>query len=45
MNAHTTLTELDAAIIAEVSKHLGEAMVGIEISKLPQDQLLANRGW
>jgi pyridoxal 5'-phosphate synthase pdxS subunit len=35
----------DAAIIAEVSKNLGEAMVGIEISKLPQDQLLANRGW
>jgi pyridoxal 5'-phosphate synthase pdxS subunit len=35
----------DPAIIAEVSKNLGEAMVGIEISKLPQDQLLANRGW
>ena len=36
---------MDAGIIGEVSKHLGEAMVGIEISKLPQDQLLANRGW
>lgn len=32
-------------IIAEVSKGLGEAMVGIEISKIPQDQLLAGRGW
>jgi pyridoxal 5'-phosphate synthase pdxS subunit len=32
-------------IIAEVSKNLGEAMVGIEISTLPQDQLLASRGW
>jgi pyridoxal 5'-phosphate synthase pdxS subunit len=35
----------DAAIIAEVSKNLGEAMVGIDISTLPQEQLLANRGW
>jgi len=35
----------DPEIIAEVSKNLGEAMVGIEISTLPQDQLLASRGW
>lgn len=32
-------------IIAEVSRNLGEAMVGIEISAIPQDQLLASRGW
>jgi len=35
----------DPEIIAEVSKGLGEAMVGIEISAIPQDQLLAGRGW
>jgi pyridoxal 5'-phosphate synthase pdxS subunit len=32
-------------IIAEVSKGLGEPMVGIEISKIPNDQLMAGRGW
>ncbi len=32
-------------IIAEVSKGLGEAMVGIEISKIAPDQLMAGRGW
>jgi pyridoxal 5'-phosphate synthase pdxS subunit len=32
-------------IIAEVSKGLGEPMVGIEISAIPQDQLMASRGW
>jgi len=32
-------------IIAEVSKGLGEPIVGIEISAIPQDQLLAGRGW
>ncbi|GAB4194891.1 MAG: pyridoxal 5'-phosphate synthase lyase subunit PdxS [Roseiflexaceae bacterium] len=31
-------------IIAEVSKGLGEPMVGIEISKIPTDQLMAGRG-
>ena len=35
----------DAKILAEVSRNLGEPMVGIEISKIPQDQLLAVRGW
>jgi pyridoxal 5'-phosphate synthase pdxS subunit len=35
----------DAKIIAEVSKGLGEAMVGIEISQIPQSELLATRGW
>jgi pyridoxal 5'-phosphate synthase pdxS subunit len=32
-------------IIAQVSRGLGEAMVGIEISKIPADQLMAERGW
>jgi pyridoxal 5'-phosphate synthase pdxS subunit len=32
-------------IIAEASRGLGEAMVGIEISKIPEEQLLASRGW
>jgi pyridoxal 5'-phosphate synthase pdxS subunit len=32
-------------IIAEVSRNLGEAMVGIEISQLPTDQKMAGRGW
>lgn len=32
-------------IIAEVSKNLGEAMVGIEISQIPREQVLSERGW
>jgi pyridoxal 5'-phosphate synthase pdxS subunit len=32
-------------IIAEVSRDLGEPMVGIEISQIPQEQVLAGRGW
>ncbi len=32
-------------ILAKVSEGLGEAMPGIEISTIPQDQLLAKRGW
>lgn len=35
----------DPSVLAEISKGLGEAMVGIEIHQLPQDQLLAGRGW
>ncbi len=35
----------DPAIIAEVSKNLGEAMPGLEIKAIPQDQLLSTRGW
>jgi pyridoxal 5'-phosphate synthase pdxS subunit len=34
----------DAQILAEVSRNLGEAMVGIEISTIPQHELLAVRG-
>ena len=35
----------DPKIIAEVSKGLGEAMPGLEISKIAEDSLLAARGW
>jgi pyridoxal 5'-phosphate synthase pdxS subunit len=35
----------DPAIIAEVSKDLGQAMAGLEINKIPPEQLLAGRGW
>ncbi len=35
----------DPAIIAEVSKGLGEAMRGLEISEIPEAELLAQRGW
>jgi len=35
----------DAKIIAEVSKGLGEAMSGLEISKVPAGELMAARGW
>jgi len=31
--------------IAEASKNLGDAMLGIEISTIPKDQLLQERGW
>jgi pyridoxal 5'-phosphate synthase pdxS subunit len=32
-------------IIAEVSKDLGEAMVGINIDTIPKEELLQERGW
>jgi pyridoxal 5'-phosphate synthase pdxS subunit len=35
----------DPKVIAEVSKGLGEAMRGIEISDIPKDQRLQERGW
>jgi pyridoxal 5'-phosphate synthase pdxS subunit len=35
----------DAGIIAEVSRGLGEAMVGREIHEIPEEELLAVRGW
>jgi pyridoxal 5'-phosphate synthase pdxS subunit len=35
----------DPKIIAEVSKGLGEAMVGIGVSQLPETERLAVRGW
>jgi pyridoxal 5'-phosphate synthase pdxS subunit len=35
----------DPDVIAKVSRGLGEAMVGINISELPESARLANRGW
>ena len=35
----------DPQILAEVSRDLGEAMVGINVAILPQEELLAVRGW
>ena len=35
----------DPSIVAEVSKGLGEPMVGLEIGTLREEQLLSTRGW
>jgi pyridoxal 5'-phosphate synthase pdxS subunit len=35
----------DAGILAEVSKNLGEAMVGRNISQMPEGEKIAGRGW
>jgi pyridoxal 5'-phosphate synthase pdxS subunit len=35
----------DAKKLAEISRNLGEPMVGINISSLPEGELLATRGW
>ncbi len=35
----------DPDIIGRVSRGLGDAMVGIEISAIPESELLAERGW
>jgi pyridoxal 5'-phosphate synthase pdxS subunit len=35
----------DPDVLAEVSRGLGEAMVGINVSSLPEEELLATRGW
>jgi len=35
----------DPGILAEVSENLGEAMVGIDISSLPQHERMQERGW
>ncbi len=35
----------DAAILAEVSRGLGEAMRGLEMAAIPEKELLAARGW
>ena len=36
---------LDASILAEVSKNLGEAMVGRNTAQMPEGERLAVRGW
>jgi len=35
----------DAAILADVSRDLGEAMVGRQITTMPESEKLAGRGW
>jgi pyridoxal 5'-phosphate synthase pdxS subunit len=35
----------DPKVLADVSEDLGEAMVGINIDDLTEDQKLAKRGW
>ena len=35
----------DPSVIAEVSRGLGEAMVGINVADLPAPHRLAERGW
>ncbi len=36
---------MDAALLADVSRNLGEPMVGRSATSLPKDELLAVRGW
>ena len=36
---------MDFDLIAQVSEGLGEAMVGIEIDKIPAEERMADRGW
>jgi len=35
----------DAKILAEISKDLGEAMPGLEISAIAPEQRMQDRGW
>ena len=35
----------DPGILAEISKNLGEPMVGRQVSEIPEGELLAQRGW
>jgi pyridoxal 5'-phosphate synthase pdxS subunit len=35
----------DAAILAEVSRDLGEPMVGRSVEKMPEEEKIAGRGW
>jgi pyridoxal 5'-phosphate synthase pdxS subunit len=35
----------DPAILAEVSRNLGEAMVGRQVTDIPESELIASRGW
>ncbi|WP_449279710.1 pyridoxal 5'-phosphate synthase lyase subunit PdxS [Leucobacter sp. GX0328] len=40
-----TANSMDAKLIADVSRGLGEAMVGINVADLPAPHRLAERGW
>jgi pyridoxal 5'-phosphate synthase pdxS subunit len=35
----------DASILADVSRNLGEAMVGRNVSQMPEEEKIAGRGW
>ena len=35
----------DPAILAEVSRNLGEPMVGRQVTDIPEQELIADRGW
>jgi pyridoxal 5'-phosphate synthase pdxS subunit len=35
----------DAAILAEVSRNLGEPMVGRQVTDIPEEERIADRGW
>jgi len=35
----------DAEVIANVSTELGKAMPGLEISQIPENEILQKRGW
>jgi len=35
----------EAAVLAEISRNLGEPMVGRQISSIPEEELIAGRGW
>jgi pyridoxal 5'-phosphate synthase pdxS subunit len=35
----------DPEVIARVSRNLGEAMVGINISEIPDSERMQERGW
>lgn len=41
---HATTHYQDAALLADLSADLGEPMVGIDISRLPEEELLSARG-
>ncbi len=40
-----TTNYMDFDLIAQVSEGLGEAMVGIDVSTMPEEERMANRGW
>lgn len=35
----------DAKMLAEISRNLGEPMVGLNVDKIPEPELMARRGW
>ena len=35
----------DPKVLAEISRNLGEPMVGRQINSIPNEELIAGRGW